>query len=70
MKIKLQNCYICADALGLSHAYCIPDNSVSVSSYWTRLVGSIGCLVVSFTPLALSVLASLFHRIAQAPPSD
>ena len=56
MKIKIYDCYICAEGIVPSHIYFLVSVSVSVSSYGPKLVDYVGFLVVSLTPLIPSIL--------------
>jgi len=51
MKIKLHICHVCVGGLGLVHACSLVGGSVSVSPHRSRLVDSLGLLVVSLIPL-------------------
>ena len=52
----MHSCYIRAEGLGSSHAYFLVNSSFSVYTYETRLVGSMDFLLVSLTPVALTIL--------------
>ena len=62
MKTQLHICYICAEGLGPSHARSLVGSSVSVVPYGTRLVDSLGFLVVSMTLLSPSVLLTILPQ--------
>jgi uncharacterized membrane protein len=68
MRTKLYICYILVGGLDLSHAHSLVCGSVSVSHYVSRLIESVGLLVVSLIPLAHSIVThsrvrALFHKI-------
>lgn len=56
MKTKLNICYIYEEDLGSSYAYFLLGRSISVSSYGSKLVDSVGFFVVSLTGQALITL--------------
>jgi hypothetical protein len=55
----MHNCNICAEGLGQPHAYSLVGGSVSVDIYVTKIVDSVGFLVVSLTLLVPTVLPLL-----------
>ena len=56
MKTKLHICYRCVGGPGPASACSLVGGPVSVSPHGPRLVGSVGLLVVSLTPLICSLL--------------
>ena len=58
MKTKLHSCYVCVWGLGPVHVCSLVGVSVSVRPYGSRLVDSVGLLVMSLTRPAHSIFLS------------
>lgn len=58
LKTQLQNCYICAKGLQEFHTCSLVVISNFVSPCWTRLVDSVGFLVINVSPLTTTILPS------------
>ena len=66
---KLHTCLISVGDIGPVHTYSSVGGSVSVRPYGTRLVNSVGFLVVSLTLLAPTILPLPLSWIPQALPN-